>query len=933
MITELAQSDRTTEKKSGASGLSPRHALAQKLIERGVLAARNVLALDLLERVHEPIGNYPYRGWETLYREQWDYDSYGRTTHSVNCTGSCTWKVYVRNGIAFKEDQYSDYPDINPDLPTYNPRGCQKGANYKEYVYGPQRVKYPLIRTGERGEGKWRKASWEEALSYIAGKLVDAISKHGPDTVMFYSANHAKFAITYAAGARLANLIGGVVGSFYDWVSDLPPGEPITWGVQTDSCEAADWFNSKYLLLWGSNILETRIPDAHLITEARMHGTKIVAIFPEYNPVSIHADIFIPVKPGTDCALALGMANVIVNEGLYNEAYIKQYTDLPMLVRNDNGKFLRENDMIEGGSPDKFYFWDTKASKPVLAPGTGGTASSSNWTLELGSLDPALEGTFTVNTLSGKVDVTTVFSLLKQKLADYEPSKASGITGVNAGLITQLAREFSKTKPARIINGAGTNHYYHNDLTNRSQILLAALTGNVGLPGGGFDHYVGQEKIWCDDGFFKLAYPLGRPKQRFVPTTLWTYVHSNIDSNIEGLWPRHINEYIRESVNNGWMPLYPKGTLDSGRSPKVLLVWGANYLNQAKGAEYILTNLLPKLDLIVDIDFRMNTTGLYADVILPAASMFEKWDLSATDLHSYINPFTPIIPPQVDSRTDWRIFQELAKALADTSFSFTDTLPDGSTITRDFSTLVEDFTANGKLESDKDAGQYILDNSTETKGMTMDMINQQPRRFVATSEGWTSDIKQGEAYYGFQRMYELKRPLSTLTGRQQFYIDHDWFLNEFHEELPVYKPPVDGNKYPLRWLTPHGRWSIHSVWRDATFQLRLQRGRPIVYLNPNDASARGLSDNDAVEIFNDNGAIIAHLCISRRIPVGMALMYQGWERYNFKKGGFQSPTTIHIKPTQLAGGYGQLKFRVNYWGPTGNQKDTRIEIRKYAGVE
>jgi nitrate reductase alpha subunit len=239
-----------TKAGAGASteALEARQALAKAILDRGTLAAKHVLALDLLERVHEPIGEYPYRGWENLYQKQWDYDSFGRTTHSINCTGSCTWKVYVKNGIAFKEDQYADYPDINSTLPTYNPRGCQKGANYKEYVYGPQRLKYPLIRAGARGEGKWRKASWEEALNYIAGKVVETISNHGPDTITFYSANQAKFAITYSAGARLANLIGGVVCSFYDWVSDLPPGEPITWGVQTDSCESADWFNSKYII-------------------------------------------------------------------------------------------------------------------------------------------------------------------------------------------------------------------------------------------------------------------------------------------------------------------------------------------------------------------------------------------------------------------------------------------------------------------------------------------------------------------------------------------------------------------------------------------------------------------------------------------------------------------------------------------------------------
>ncbi len=919
-----------TRARPSEEALAARQVLARQLLERAALAAKHALALDLLEKVHEPIGRYPYRGWEPLYREQWKYDSFGRTTHSINCTGSCTWKVYVRNNIAFKEDQYADYPDINSTLPTYNPRGCQKGANYKEYVYGPQRVKYPLIRTGKRGEGKWRRASWEEALSYIANKIVDAISNHGADTVTFYSANPAKFLVTYAAGARLANLIGGVVCSFYEWVSDLPPGEPMTWGVQTDSCEAADWFNSKYIIIWGSNLLETRIPDAHFITAARLHGTKLVAIFPEYNPISIHADIFIPVKPGTDAVLALSMANVIVNEELYDEAYLNQFTDMPMLVRKDNLKFLRESDVVEGGKNDNFYFWDGSKQKPELAPGTMGCNDK---TLDLGAIAPALEGIFTVDTLSGKVEVTTVFSLLKQKLKDYDPASVSRITGVDAALITKIAREFAATKPSRIIEGAGVNHYFHNDLMNRSMILLAALTGNVGIPGGGFDHYVGQEKFWCEEGFFKLAYPLGNKKQRFQPTTLWTYVHAGIEGDHESLelWQRPISEYIKESVSKGWMPLYPKGTLDNKKTPKVLIVWGANYLNQAKGAEHILRDLWPKLDLIVDIDFRMCTTGLYADVILPAASMFEKWDLSTTDLHSYISPFTPIIPPQLDSKTDWQIFLELARALAETGFSFKDTLPDGSTMTRDFSTLVDDYTANGALD-DKNAGQYILNNSVETKGMTMDMLDKQPRRFVETDKGWTSDIKEGKAYYAFQRMYELKRPLDTLTGRQQFYIDHDWFL-EFNEELPVYKPPVDGTKYPLRFVTPHGRWSIHSLWRDAKYQLRLQRGYPIVYLSPEDAKERGLVDNDAVEIYNDNGTTVAHLCISQRMPVSMALMYHGWERYTFNKGGFQSPTTIRIKPTQLVGGYGQLHFKVNYWGPTGNQKDTRVEIRKFREAE
>lgn len=890
-------------------------------VAAGALAATNALGLDLLAPVKDPLGAYPYRGWESFYRDLWQFDYFGRSTHSVNCTGSCTWRGYVKNSILFKEEQYSDYPDISSTLPTYNPRGCQKGSNHKEYVYGPQRVKYPLIRTGARGEGKWRKATWDEALSLIAADTVDAIRTSGPDAVTFFSAIPAKHHTTLAGGFRLANLTGGVVCSFYDWYCDLPPGEPMTWGVQTDACESADWYNSNYILVMGSNILETRIPDAHFLTEARYRGAKIVLVAPEYNPSSIHADLYVPINPGTDGALCLGMANVIVNNGLYDAAYVKQFTDMPLLVRTDTGKFLRESDMVSGGSANRFYLRDLLTGTAVLAPSS---------TLDLGLINPALEGVFTVETLSGPVQVMTVFSLQRQKLAAYSPSAVSNITGIDAGLISQLADEFARTKPARIIEGAGTNHYYHNDLINRAQILLVALTGNVGKPGGGFDHYVGQEKLWAEHGFFQMSFPIGRPKQRFQNTTLWTYVHADMTSDVNGLWPRSIDEYIRMSVDNGWMPLYPTGTLDTGRSPKVMFIWGANYLNQAKGFQDVIKNLWPKLNLIVSVAQRMDTTALYADVILPAASMFEKWDLSTTDLHTYVHPFTPVIPPQFETRTDWQIWRSLAGALAATGYSFTDTVPDGTTITRDFSRLLSDFdtlnTGGASLANDKDAAQFLLDHSEETAGLTMDMINEQPRRFLKTSAEWTSDLISGVAYYGFQRMYEYKRPLTTLTGRQQFYLDHDLFLHEFQEELPVYKPPLDIDAYPLRWVTPHGRWSIHSTWRDAKFQLRLQRGRPAVYLSPAEAVTRDLQDNDLVEIYNGHGSMEAHLCIAKRMPEGMAMMYHGWERYTMNDG-WQSPTNIRIKPTQLVN-YGHLKFRLNYWGPTGNQKDTRVELRK-----
>ncbi|HEU4383650.1 MAG TPA: molybdopterin-dependent oxidoreductase [Anaeromyxobacteraceae bacterium] len=963
----------------------------------GILAGR-ALGLELLLPVADPMGAYPYRGWETFYVDQIAFDYQGRTTHSVNCTGSCTWKGYVRNGILFKEEQFADYPAIDPDpadpsgmtpkrLPVYNPRGCQKGANHKEYIYGAQRVKQPLIRVGARGGGRWRVASWAEALDYIAQKVVAHIKNDGPDTVHFYAAIPAKHHITVAGGFRLSNLIGAVAMSFYDWYSDLPPGEPQTWGVQTDSCESADWFNSKLIWLQGANLLETRIPDAHYFTEARAKGTKIVAFFPEYAPVSIHADVYVPIKPGTDAAMNMAAANYIVSNNLHDAFYVKRYTDLPFLVRTDTGKFLRQSDLAAGGSPDQFFFWDMTSNRLLAAPGCAGSPDK---TLVIGGADPALAGTFSVALANGSVVmVEPVFAILKRRLAPFTPAAVSAITGIDAGLITQLAQQLATVKPARIIEGAGTNHWFHNDLINRTQILVLALTGNVGKPGTGFDHYVGQEKIWPEAGWFNLAYPKGRPNQRFQNTTLWTFVHGEMPSDIDSLLPATrpdgspggIRSYIRESVSKWWMPLWPFGTLDNGRTPKVMFIWGANYVNQAKGSNFVINKLLPKLDLVVDLNFRMDTSANYADVVLPVASHYEKWDLNSTDLHSYIHPFTPVIDPQFDSKTDWQVWRGLAAAIQSEAirqnflgFQDTQTKPDGSPlfdVFRDLAHLSNDFDTlrpGGVLPlpgvgPDKAACQYILDNAVETAGFTVDSIGgldnrvpnpvpteptpvpprSHPRRFVATSEAWTSEMKAGVPYYGFQRMFEENKPLTTLAGRQQFYIDHDWYVNELDEALPTFKPPVESDKYPLRWITPHGRWSIHSTWRDAKMQLRMQRGRPICYLSPADAAARGLVDNDLVKIFNDHGTNVVHLCISNRIPNGMVQMYHGWERHTMggiflettnnpapgtNHGSWQAPTVVRIKPTQLAAGYGQLTFRLNYWGPTGNQKDTRVQVVK-----
>src|SRR5262249_46921292 len=299
------------------------------------------------------------------------------------------------------------------------------------------------------------------------------------------------------------------------------------------------------------------------------------------------------------------------------------------------------------GDAEVFYLWDRRSNRPVPAPGCQGLRKrSKETTIRLDGLDVALEGTFAVKLADGKVvEVTTVFERLKTELEKYPLERVARITGLPATEIKAMARDLGTRHPAMIIHGAGTNHWFHNDAINRAMILLVALTGNVGVNGGGFNHYVGQERIWPEHGFKQLSFPHGPTNQRCQNTTLGTYTPSAThDPHPYG--GRPIEDWIRDSLKNGWMPLWPKNDWanlknlkDPPRKPRAFIIWRANYLNQAKGNELIFESLWKGLDLIVDMNYRMDTTALYSDVVLPAASYYEKTDLNSTDCHSYIHPF------------------------------------------------------------------------------------------------------------------------------------------------------------------------------------------------------------------------------------------------------------------------------------------------------
>ncbi|MBP6117044.1 MAG: nitrate reductase subunit alpha [Neisseriaceae bacterium] len=814
--------------------------------------------LNFLSKKHESFAHghgtvvTESRQWEEGYRSRWQHDKVVRSTHGVNCTGSCSWKVFVKSGLITWEMQQTDYPRTRADLPNHEPRGCPRGASYSWYVYSAQRVKYPMMRgvlakmwrearktmspvdawayisqdkeraasyKTTRGLGGMVRATWQETNELIAAANAYTVKNYGPDRVIGFSPIPAMSMVSYASGSRYLSLLGGVPLSFYDWYCDLPPASPQVWGEQTDVAESADWYNANYLMVWGSNVPMTRTPDAHFYTEVRYKGTKTVAVSSDYGEMAKFGDIWMAPKQGTDAALGMALGHVILKEfhldkpSAYFQDYCRRYTDMPMLVRlQKQGDvyipeyFLRASHLDQGLGETahadwKTLVWDDAAQKLVVPNGSVGFRwdKSQKWNLEdqaqgadcvpslsfMGQQDEAIDVGFTYfgsehdDVLARKVPVkkitladgeeayvTTVFDLTVANYGidrglgggnvatdymhdePYTPAWQQKHTGVPPEQVIQVAREFAQNAHdtegrSMIIVGAGLNHWYHMDMSYRSIINMLMMCGCIGKSGGGWCHYVGQEKLRPQTGWAPLAFGLDwlRPSRQmngtsffYAHTSQWRHEKLGVDEILapteNGTMSKmSLIDYNAKAERMGWLPSAPQlssnpldvadaaakagmsaadyvvdgfksGSLDMACNdpdnpqnfPRNLFVWRSNLLgSSAKGHEYFLKYLLGtqnavnsdeadcitpseitvrpaaegKLDLLVVLDFRMSTTCLYGDVVLPTATWYEKDDLNTSDMHPFIHPLSEAVEPLWESKTDWEIYKGIAKSFSE----------------------------------------------------------------------------------------------------------------------------------------------------------------------------------------------------------------------------------------------------------------------------
>ena len=925
-----------------AASIGRRGFLAGSGAAAATLLALKYVRSEALATVSESAQPIVYRQWEDVMRHKWTWDRVVRGSRGINCAGHCAFNVYVKNGIVWREEQQGEYGHSADDAPDWGPRGCQKGVRHAKHMYGKQRVLYPMKRIGERGEGKWQRISWEQAASEIADKFLEHATQSGPDSITFATGTAMVMKrASFAALFRFANATGLVMPETFAGVGDLPVGAYMTLGNNLPGDNHAAIYKSKCVLVWAANPAATRIPDAHFFWEAKYNGTEVVTIAPDFNATAMHSSRWLNPKPGTDTALAMAMVQTIIADGLIEWGYVREQTDLPFLVRESNGKFLSWGDVAAGENSDAYCLWDETSKRVVRAPGSGaqamgggppgaGPQPTPRESLELHGIEPALEGRWTVSTRTGSVAVTTVFAKLKALCNErYTPEQSQAITGVHADNTRAVARSFARSGAGMIYAGFRSCKWLHGDKLQRAWLLMCALTGNTGREGGGMQTTL----LPKGGGVAKFAFSGLGPRAKFASLSVWDYAQGDgrqLNAKVYGdKIANHFDGHYRQAIGNGWLP-------DYGKTPwRMAFMAGHNTANWRASGTRFRETVLAKVDTIVTMTPDMSVTAMYSDYVLPVAHHYERQDFVMEGHTPFIQVLDRAVPPLGESEDDWQIMARLAKAIS--AAAAVRELPPvkdsihGQPVEHDYRNLHQIFTLNGQIGSSRDIAQFLIDNSD---GMPKISFEELARRgFVRGDDSEGAQFGK-KSPYSYQTLASTrdKQPYATLTGRQQFYFDHDWFLQE-GEALPVYVAPFALDGYPLRLTMGHARHSVHSLYREDPLLLSLQRGEPDIHVNPGDARLRGVKDGDLVRTFNSLGSFVAMARVTAAIPSGSMFMFHGWDpmmfegRQNF---GAAIPTAALLKPTSLVSQYGHINFNPHDYAPNQTYHDYTVEFERYS---
>ncbi|WP_096206654.1 molybdopterin-dependent oxidoreductase [Candidatus Methanoperedens nitratireducens] len=832
-------------------------AIAALSLSRPVLAS-----LKFIPEIDNPLDFYPARDWEKIYRDQFKYDYTSHFLCAPNDTHNCLLRGYVKNDIITRIGPsygYGKARDIygNQASHRWDPRLCQKGLVMVRKIYGPRRVKYPMVREGfkkwvddgfprdgngkmpekyqNRGKEPFLRVTFEEASEIVAKSMKDIataysgkagaelLKKQGYDDSMIEAVQGAgtqtlklRGGMAFLGATRLFGLyrfanslallddnirkvgkekaLGGRGFDSYSWHTDLPPGHTMTAGHQTIDFDLSTVENANLVICWGMNWISTKMPDGHWLTEARLKGTNVVTVACEYQSTSNKADNVIMIRPGSDGAFALGLANIIIQEKLYDVDFVKGHTDLPLLVRMDTLKLLKPQDIIKDYKPRElkdtlvlkpgeealpnteqdrqiakeklrnewgdFLAWDSDTNQVEVVT-RDDAASAKNFTLE---------GEFEVSTTDGKkVKVRPVFDLMKEHASHFTPQVVSDICRVDEDAVAWLAREIARNKSKTLVPvGMGPNHFYQGDLSARAIFLVCALTRNIGFHGGNIGSFSGN---------YRGAYFNGLP---------YYIAEDPFDIELDpAKTPRHKDFYKYESAhyyNYGERPLRVGNKLFTGKShipTPTKFFWfnnGNSILGNLKWHHDFVMNTLPKIECMVVNDWWWTASCEYADVVFAVDSWAE---LKFPDMTAAVtNPFLSIYPRTPikrvhDTLGDIEVLAEVGKALAKIT---------GDTRFTDYWKFIHD----GKVEVYL---QRIIDHSSTLKGYRIEELEANAKEGIPA----LVMLRTYPKTMGWEQSND-KRPHYTKSGRLEFYRDEDEFI-EHGENIPVYREPIDSTFY------------------------------------------------------------------------------------------------------------------------------------------
>ncbi|MET0083448.1 MAG: molybdopterin-dependent oxidoreductase [Sedimenticola sp.] len=725
-------------------------------------------------------------------------------------------------------------------------RACLRGRAYRERIYSPERLLYPMMRVGERGSGKFRRASWDEALDYVTDKMIKLKKEYGSQAILDQSYAGSSYGVLHKSD-QIDGLQGRFLGMFAcrtsSWSVPSYQGTTTssrwTFGTIKDGSEDDAFAHSKLMIMWGWNPAYTFHGGntVYYMRMAKQRGCKFVCVDPQYTDTAAAFDAWwIPIKPGTDAAMLAGMAHYIFTNNLQDQGFIDKFVQ----------------GMDAGTMPD----WSEQSPN--------GKENFKDYIL--GTYDGVPK----------------------------TPEWAEEICGVIAADIKKLADMYATTKPAALKACWGPGRAAYGEQFNRMAAALQAMTGNIGVLGGCAE---GVGKGWSAEG---VAYPYDQYSNIWfgsIKSDRWAYLvnnYPNVKREEIGLWPRSDNF---------------EGVIPNIRG----IFWqGSDWLNQLTDINEMV-DAIKKLELVVCLDQTITPSGLYADVMLPICTHFERHDVALPWYkgHYYIHR-PKVIDPLGESKTDFQVFTELAYRIGNKTGM-------GDSFGKAYNPKADRSYWNDPDSVDEEYLREWWENRVMKNQHVVMPWNEFKRHGVYK-------FKYKEPKVAFKKQIEKGVPFKTPSGKIEILCTElagisDWKKTKYGYHIPSIPKWIEPFEYlnshekrkqfPFHLITPHPRHRTHSIFNNIA-SLRETYDQEIT-INTQDAKKLGLRSGDKVEVWNARGSLVVPVYVSQRVYPGVVIIHEGaW--FDLDETGIDragNPNVLTVSKPSPAGSFAYNTVLVN----------------------